>query len=251
MRDIDASQERIRMKVDLFAENIGTVMNAEEITVRSLDSSTPPSRPDVSSNIKVLFLAANPHDSTQLALDEEARAIEQKIRMSDDREHLQLITAWAIRPDDLMQQLYQHRPTIVHLSGHGTTAGALMLLDTQGESKLVSAVALKALFSAMKDNIRIVLLNACHSSIQAEAIGQHIDFVIGMKSAIPDMAATLFAAAFYRALGFGQTVQQAFDQARVALLLEGTSEEDIPVLLTKTGVSADCVLSSHGARKLP
>lgn len=227
------------MKVDLFANNIGTVMNADTITV---DQSGRVVQNTAPSSMKVLFLAANPRSTTRLAIDEEAREIDQKIRMSEHRDVLDVVTTWAVQPGDLLQQLNQHRPKIVHLSGHGTSGGAVILVDAHGEPKPVSAAALSALFSTMKDNIRLVFLNACYSHVQAEAISRSIDFVIGMNSAVGDGTAIVFAAAFYRALGFGRTVQESFEQARVALMLEGIPEQNTPVLLVKSGVSSQLPL---------
>jgi hypothetical protein len=50
-----------------------------------------------------------------LALDEERREIEQKIRAAEHR--LELITKWAVRPDDLLQVLNEYRPQIVPPDG--------------------------------------------------------------------------------------------------------------------------------------
>jgi len=188
-------------------------------------------------NIATLFLAANPVGTSQLALDEEIREITQKIRMADGRDVLQVISVWAVRADDLLQYLNQHRPQIVHFSGHGSKDGELILLDNQGKPKAVSPVALKALFTTLKDNIQVVVLNACYSRIQGEAINEVIDFVVGMNKAIGDRAAIIFAASFYRALGFNRTVQEAFEQAQTALLLEGIPEDTTPELLIREGVS--------------
>jgi CHAT domain-containing protein len=187
--------------------------------------------------IKILFLAANPQSTTQLGLDEEIRAITQKIRASDYRDFLELVSVWAVRPDDLLQYLNEHKPYIVHFSGHGSAKGEIILVDNQRQSKPVSASALKALFTTLKDNIQIVVLNACYSRLQAEAITEVIDYVIGMSDAIGDEAAIIFAASFYRAIGFNRTVQEAFDQARTALLLEGIPEEDTPELLVRSGAN--------------
>lgn len=187
--------------------------------------------------IHMLFLAANPQDTTQLALDEEIREITQKIRLSEGRDVLDVVSAWAVRPDDLLQYFNQYNPQIVHFSGHGSGAGEIVLVDNNRKAKPVSPRALTALFTAMKDNIQIVVLNACYSRLQGEAIGKVIDYVVGMNSTIGDKAAIVFAASFYRALGFNRTVQEAFDQARTALLLEGIPEEDTPELLVKTGAS--------------
>src|SRR4029079_17504865 len=175
--------------------------------------------------IKILFLAANPASTSQLRLDEEIRAITEKIRASEFRDSLELISAWAVRPDDLLQLLNMHKPHIVHFSGHGSQAGELLLADSGGEARPVSTRALTALFSTLKDNIRLVVLNACYSRVQGQSISQTIDYVVGMNAAICDTAAMVFTASFYRALGFARTVQEAFDQGLAAILLEGIPEE--------------------------
>ena len=55
--------------------------------------------------IKVLFLSSNPESTSTLKLDEEIRSIAEKIRASDHRDALELISLWAVRPDDLLQEL--------------------------------------------------------------------------------------------------------------------------------------------------
>ncbi|MFL5589855.1 MAG: WD40 repeat domain-containing protein [Ktedonobacteraceae bacterium] len=63
-----------------------------------------------------------------------------------------------------------------------------------------------------------------------------------MNDAIGDQAALIFASSFYRALGFGRSIQEAFDQGRTSLLLEGISEEDTPELLVKTGINPSLII---------
>lgn len=193
------------------------------------------------STVKILFLSANPATTTTLKLDEEAREIETKLRLADYRS-VELITKWAVRPDDLIQSLNQHKPNIVHFSGHGSPTEELILLDKHGDPKPVSKEALVALFHTLKDNIRVVVLNACFSAPQAETIVREIDCAIGMNRAIGDDAAITFAASFYRAVGFGRSVQEAFDQGRTSLLLEGISEEHTPKLVTRHGIEAHAVV---------
>jgi len=188
------------------------------------------------SKIKTLFLAANPTGTTQLKLDEEIRAITAKIRASEYRDLLELVSVWAVRPDDLLQSLNEHKPQIVHFSAHGSLSGEIIFVDNNGTTKLVSNKAIKELFRTLKDNIRVVILNACYSRSQAEAITEVIDCAIGMNTAIGDQAAIIFAASFYRAIGFGRSVQEAFEQAKTALLLEGIPEENTPELLVRAGV---------------
>ena len=150
-------------------------------------------------------------------------------------------SAWAVQPDDLLQQLNQHKPHIVHFSGHGSSQG-LYLAGNNGQKRLITAQALKYLFTTLKDNIRLIFLNSCYSREQALALVETIDCVIGMKESIRDDAAIAFASSFYRAIGFGRSLQEAFDQGITSLLLEGIPQEDIPELLVKQGVDANKIL---------
>jgi hypothetical protein len=186
--------------------------------------------------IKVLFLAANPQDQTELRLDEEIRAITEKIRLSDYRDSVELISRWAVRPADLLQALNEHKPQIVHFSGHGLQTGEIVLQADDGGTKLVTQEAIAATISTMTDSIRLVIFNACFSREQAEAVTRHIEAAIGMNTDIGDEAARVFAAQFYSAIGFGRSVQSAFEQAKALLMLENIPEEDTPELFTREGV---------------
>lgn len=186
--------------------------------------------------IKLLFLAANPADTSRLQLDKEAREITHKIRAGEYHDSLELITRWAVRPDDLQQALLEVRPTIVHFSGHGSSDEAIILSGDDNTSKLVTKEALRHLFSVLKDDIQLVVLNSCYSSSQASTIAECIDAVVGMSRAIGDEAAILFSGAFYRALSFGRSVREAFELGRSSLLLEGVPEDTTPELSVRDGV---------------
>ncbi|MFC1464516.1 MAG: diguanylate cyclase domain-containing protein [Candidatus Brachytrichaceae bacterium NZ_4S206] len=188
-----------------------------------------------SNQVRILFVAANPRATPRIELDEEIRAITKKIRESRYPESLELISLWAARADDLLQGLNEYRPNIVHFSGHGTRDGSIIFVGQDKKPNPVKPEALKALFEAVKDNVRVVVLNACYTYHQALAISEVIDCVIGTQNAIQDSLAIAFAASFYRALGYGRSVQDAFKQGRAAVLLEGGSESDVPILLTRPG----------------
>src|SRR6185436_12928317 len=131
--------------------------------------------------VTVLFLSANPAGMTELQLDEEIRQIMTKIRESEYRDALELVPRFAARPDDFLQALLEHKPHIVHFSGHGSSAEELIVLDEHRRPKPISKEALVNLFCALKDNVRVVLLNACYTRPQAEAISATIDCSIGMN----------------------------------------------------------------------
>lgn len=192
--------------------------------------------------ITILFIATNPLDQDQLRLDEEVRSITEMIRKTKHRDSLNLQSCWATRPLDLLQELNTHKPSIIHFSGHGSSFGELVFQGDSGETKLVTPEALIQLVKASCDDVRLIFLNACHSSIQAKELTQYVNATIGMSDSIGDDAARVFAAAFYSAIGFGHTVGKAFEQGKAALMLENIPEEDIPELFVCDGYSGDDVV---------
>src|SRR5689334_17891055 len=72
----------------------------------------------------ILFVAANPADTVQLALDQECAAIEHELRIASGRDDFDLRSKWAVSIDDLMRYLNQLQPAILHFSGHGMRGGA-------------------------------------------------------------------------------------------------------------------------------
>jgi len=195
--------------------------------------------------VRVLFLSADPESGNPLRLDKEIRAITEALRAVQYRDAIELTSRWAVRPSDLMESLLEFQPHVVHFSGHGNCR-EIMLVDEELNAKPVSRDALVSLFRDLRDNIRLVLLNACYSTEQGEAIAEVVDCVIGMKSGIADEAAIVFSASFYRALGFGRSVQLAFNLGRTAMQLEGISGFDTPVLCVRSGVDPAKVILVEG-----
>lgn len=183
---------------------------------------------------KILFLGANPKETDQLRLGQEARDIEEGIRRARQRNDYQFVTKWAVRTADLRRYLLDEYPQIVHFSGHGKGANGLVFEDNSGNTQLVEAQSLANLFSLFSNTIECVVLNACFSDVQADAIAQHIPFVVGMDNAIPDVTAVQFAVAFYEALASGRGgVEFAFNYACVAIEMDKLSGQGVPQLRKK------------------
>ena len=189
--------------------------------------------------VKILVLATNPRETDPLRLDEEVRGIDEALQQSRFRDKFELEQQWAVRVSDLQRFLLRYKPDIVHFSGHGSESSEIILEDNEGNSKPVQASALSRLFSLLKDNIKCVVLNACYSEAQAEAIAKHINCVVGMSRAIGDDAAISFSAAFYRALGEGRDVKTAFELGCNQIDLENLDEQDIPKLKVAKGDMAE------------
>ncbi|MEH2026501.1 TIR domain-containing protein [Nostoc sp.] len=182
----------------------------------------------------ILFLAANPKDTTRLRVDQELRDIGEGLQRAQKRDQFQLEQRLAVRPRDIQRAMLDISPQIIHFSGHGTGEQGLVFEDEIGNTKLVDGEALAGLFKLFADQIRCVVLNGCYSEVQAKAIANHVDYVIGMNQAIGDRAAIEFAVGFYDAIGAGRPIEFAYKLGCAAIGMAGIAEHLTPVLLKKS-----------------
>jgi CHAT domain len=179
---------------------------------------------------KILILLANPKNTDKLRLDQEVRGIQESLQRAKNREQFEVVTEWAVQVDDLRRALLNYQPTIVHFSGHGSQGQGLVLENNLGQMQVVSTESLARLFKLFQNHVECVLLNACYSEDQAEAIHQHIDYVIGMNQAIGDKAAIEFAVGFYDALVAGRTYEDSFEVGCASIDLQGIPESQTPAI---------------------
>jgi len=179
----------------------------------------------------ILFLAANPKDTGRLRLDQELRDIAEGLQRAQKRDQFKLEQRSAVRPRDIQRAMLDVGPQLIHFSGHGTGEPGLIFEDDMGNAKLVDGAALAGLFELFADQITCVVLNGCYSEAQAQAIAEHIPYVIGMNQAIGDKAAIAFAVGFYDALGAGRPIEFAYKLGCTAIRMEGIAEHLTPVLL--------------------
>jgi hypothetical protein len=185
---------------------------------------------------KLLILSANPHNTEHLRLDEEVREIQVALERSRDRDQFEIITRLALPVGDLIHELLNCQPQIVHFCGHGLGSGGLLLEDQSGQRQSVGTEALAQLFQPLTHQIECVVLNLCDSNVQAVAIHQYINCVIGMKTPIGDRAAIHFAKGFYTALGSGRSYADAYHFGCHGIGLQGLPGTYTPVLLNRPGL---------------
>jgi hypothetical protein len=194
-------------------------VDSEEMMV-SEDSIKPSDRlfsPTDSGLLTVLLVSASPESQTRLRVDKEFRRIIERIRGSRYRDRLRLVQLQAACFDDLRTALMEHEPHILHFSGHGESNGSLVFEQRVEGSNVVSKKSFLRLLKALAGNLRLVVLNACHSQIIAAEVPPTIDLAMGMSNSITDSAAIDFAVALYEALAFNKPVQTAFDAATAGL----------------------------------
>jgi hypothetical protein len=205
-------------------EIIGSILKKEFPNV------TPSENPQNTSRKTILVLASSPTNEARLRLDKEIREIDEGLRRSQHRDKFNLQAKFAVRPDDLRRALLDFNPQIVHFCGHGSGENGLILEDDAGLAQLVPTQALANLFKRFGTRgLECVVLNACYSEIQANAIAEHIDYVVGMNSTIGDDAAIKFAIGFYDELGAGWSFEDAYHGGCDAIALQGIPEENTPV----------------------
>jgi RNA polymerase sigma factor (sigma-70 family) len=200
----------------------------------------------------VLFLAANPVRTQRLQLDEECRAIQDKIRTSKFHDQIQFRSWWAARPKDLLLALNEDMPSVLHFSGHGSGYQGLCFQSDDGSATTISTDNLSQVMRAAGASVTLVVLNACYSEVQAQVLVAHIPCVIGMSNMIGDQAAILYTESFYSVLASGKSVASAHQFGLAAVALHSTGDHtwhitpteitpgDVaPRLLTRSGIDAE------------
>jgi hypothetical protein len=188
----------------------------------------------------VLFLASNPEDQKPLRLDKETREIEKRVRASDHRDSIWFRSRMARQLPDLIEDLNEVKPVILHFSGHGSNA-ALAFEDEEGRTCSLDNERLAKLLEAAAGDVRLIVFNSCDSAAQAEIAVARVDLAIGMDTAIDDVDAKVFAGQLYSSIGYGRSVGEAFRQARLQVELEG-GDGDAPTLHCAEGVDPELVV---------
>ena len=157
----------------------------------------------------ILLLAANPEAATRLRLDAEQNRIRRAHRGSKLRDHFRIEHVLSASQKDIRQALLDHRPYLVHFSGHGTRDAEIVIVKDDGSPHLVGREALGPFFEIFSDRVRCVVLNSCYSGALAERISRDVGCVVGMKDAVKDEVALEYAVAFYDALFAGEDIEKA------------------------------------------
>ena len=166
--------------------------------------------------LRILILAANPVETNKLALDVEHRLLRNTMRDNAKAGNCELLVEWAARLKDVKERLASHEPHVVHFAGHGTRDG-ICLEDDDGNGSPVTKEQLADLLRSSGGRLRLVVLNACFSAVQAKAINQAVDYVVGTTAAVADDVAVRFAAHFYEELATGKTVREAHLKSQAAV----------------------------------
>lgn len=196
-------------------------------------------------HLTVLYLSASPDNTKPLRVDAEIRAVQESVRGSKFRDNITVEYRPAANLQSLINGLNDHRPQIVHFSGHGdedAIATDVGNVARPAHKDLSFELLAKAL-TATDSPPDIVVLNSCNSSGAQNALVPPAKILISMKESVSDVAASAFAVQFYAAIASGQSVKAAFDQGLVAVETVSISEFHTPELYTSGTNPASMILT--------
>ncbi|MBZ0259918.1 MAG: CHAT domain-containing protein [Hyphomicrobiales bacterium] len=189
-------------------------------------------------HLHVLYLTADTDDAHRLRVDAEVRHVQNAVRGSRYRQNITLEFRPAANLQTIIDGLNDHRPRIVHFSGHGNSGGIAVddLSGARRHDRAVSFALLARALAATDSPPDIVVLNSCESAGARRAFLPPARVLIVMGDSIGDLGATNFAVQFYAAIAAGQSIKAAFDQAIVAIASSSITEVNTPKLLLARGV---------------
>jgi len=193
--------------------------------------------------LRIQFVGANAVKRAELRIEEEFREIKNKLARKGVRRPVLEISP-AARIGDVIQDLTLNSPDIVHFSGHGSPLGEIILFNEAGEAEALPRRAFEQLFRTLKGKIRLVVLNACYSEVQAKEISELIDCVIGVSETIPDKTALQYSAQLYDALADGASVKKAHELALILAFAGRLTSTESPRLIHRPEITPDQVFFS-------
>ena len=210
----------------------------------------------------ILFMGANPPGVRSLQLDVEHSRIAAELNGISGITKFNLPTEKFLSIDQMPDLIIQHKPYILHFSGHGknpesgehgeTSAvdmsraigrlpkdygqkgGIVTFSENMLDLEIVDDDKLEFLFQMIVQSIgipiEVVVFNSCYSESQAKAIGKYVPFIVGTANAIKDNIAIAFATGFYFGLAQGLTIEKAYASGRIQAVLKDFKAKDLIVL---------------------
>jgi len=181
---------------------------------------------------RILVLAVNPTNTSQLRLGEEVRIIYDSLKGAIASGKFALEQCWGVRFGDLQEALSNFKPHIVHFAGHGAGRDGLAFEDETGKATLIKAESLVKLFKLCASHVECFILTAPSSEVQAKELSKHITYVIGMQEneLLADSEALAYTTGFYRALGLNSSIQESHTSGCLELERKELPSSSTPII---------------------
>ena len=166
--------------------------------------------------VRIQFVAGDRRGTQRnlLQIPKEHRAIRTAIESAAHRDYFQVLDAIHAASLQDLGTLYTVNATIIHFGGHGDDRSLSFVLDQEllAQTVPVSADQLAAILGAFPKPIRLCVFNTCESAEISHGLVRAgvLEFAIGWRGKIADGIAIRFTEQFYRHVGNGLSVGQAF-----------------------------------------
>jgi len=164
--------------------------------------------------------------------------VQEAVRGSIYRGHIHLVSAPAADEKSILNGINDHRPQIVHFSGHGDQGGIWV-----DDGKVNKSIGREMKFDLLADTLKatnspptLLVLNSCDSLQQAGVLLGAAKVVVGMSDSISDIGAATFAAQFYAAIASAQPISVALEQGVLAMKFGALSDAHLPSIIHRTGI---------------
>jgi hypothetical protein len=238
---------------DPLAEKIGINVQGGTVNVQNLNIGIAERLAQSGDRVRILVVAANPLGSSPLKLDHEVKTIQEALRRSRKRDNFVVEYRLAATPSELRRALLDVEPHVLHFSGHGAGEQGLLFVSDESagaiyrseggevrsrstnsdEIKFVPTQPLANLLQLCDEHLECVVLNACYSDVQGDAISANIPFTIGMRDQVADNVAIKFSQGFYDAIRAGKGYESAFKWGKVAIEFDLADDEAAKILVLR------------------
>jgi esterase/lipase superfamily enzyme len=180
----------------------------------------------------ILVLAADPRGTARFELEQEAATIERQLEQGRYGKDYIVRIEQGSKIEDLAGYLSKYRPIIVHIVGHGSATGEILLENDRQELEAVTATKIVKLFTSVEQQIECLLLNSCFSAEMADVLIAHIPCTIGIDEEIDDPTIETFTSEFYRGLATGKGYYKAFELGRARTRSTELVDVNLPCFIT-------------------
>ncbi len=182
----------------------------------------------------ITYFSAIPEANEQQT-EYEFDEIKEKVGNSDS--DFNLVSHFAIQPNNLLFSLLKHKPNVYlfHFSGQGTEKG--IVTKNHNGSVIINDRDLDELFETLSTEIKIdcAIFNRCMSKNIGASVGKYVPYVLGSSNHTTPQDAINFSIGFYEGLALNAKIETCFRLGRTTMRLAGNFErdEETPLLFFK------------------
>ncbi len=220
-------------------------LDARRPVVRTIETFEPPLGDFDEPLKRVLLALADPDGRSRLDLGGESDRVKKALARMGIHPHVVEHT----RRDTLFDAIAEKNPQLVHFIGHSdidaeTGDGVLVLEDENGEADLLPGTTFASFFTG-RTAPRLVVLTSCVSARQGRErpfagiafslAAAGLPAVVAMQSYIRDDSAVRFTECLYRRISYGDPIEAALADSRIALRCgkKHTTDWAAPVLFVR------------------